>query len=477
MRIDPVTFIQKIVGDPTLSPAQMAVVKSVYGMHLSREEKEVFCQYTGRTRYPEKPFNDVIVLAGRRSGKSKLAAYLGLYEILEGKHEECLSPGEKGHVSCFSPTLRQSQQVIGYVKGAIGNNPALQSKIVKELSEEVFLSNRLVFGAYVSNSRSLRGFSIPCCVLDESCFFQVGEGPNADREIINAIRPGMSQFKNPRLLIISSPYVKNGQVWEDFQKFYGEDNAPVLIWRIPTRVMNTSISKEFLEKEQARDPDAFRREYEAEFIDSVSNFLPAQAVDNCVAKGCFGLSYNERFHYTAALDAGFRHDAFVFAVAHRDGNDKIIFDRIEGWRGTRDRPVLMKDAVANIVRVLNEYQVFSISGDQYCSQPLREAFAAQGIGFNEVPFTSALKREIFSSLKDRIMSEEIELLDHPESVKELKSLELRRMPSGNVAIGAPQLPSYHDDYAVTIALAAFKVKTYNSMLSEVTSEHLFAFQN
>ena len=51
---------------------------------------------------------------------------------------------------------------------------------------------------------------------------------------------------------------------------------------IYTRLMNPTVPQSFLKREMERDPENFRREYNAEFTEAISNFLSAEAIQACV---------------------------------------------------------------------------------------------------------------------------------------------------------------------------------------------------
>jgi hypothetical protein len=57
-------------------------------------------------------------------------------------------------------------------------------------------------------------------------------------------------------------------------------------------------------------------------------------------------------------------------------------------------------------------------------------------------------------LKEQLRTGQVELLDHPESLKELRALESRITGSGHMQVTAPS--GFHDDFADILALGSFK---------------------
>jgi hypothetical protein len=107
--------------------------------------------------------------------------------------------------------------------------------------------------------------------------------------------------------------------------------------------------------------------------------------------------------------------------------------------------------IPEIGKQLQRYRVGSLYADQYGAEPLRHAFAEAGIGFEEVPFTLQSKADLYHTLRLRILDRRVELLDHKDSLRELRGLEVQLLPGGAVRIRHGS--SGHDDYADAIALA------------------------
>src|SRR5260370_6279663 len=87
--VDIVTFVtkKKFLG-LTLSPAQRALLRSIYGLELTDEDWELWYQCTQREEYPGEPFTEVDAIFGTRGGKSsRVQAPCMLYEALFGGFE------------------------------------------------------------------------------------------------------------------------------------------------------------------------------------------------------------------------------------------------------------------------------------------------------------------------------------------------------------------------------------------------------
>jgi len=458
-----------------LSIAQTAALKAFYGLELNRRELEVYKRCTGLEEYHARAYPEVDFICGRRSGKTdRLASNIVLFEVFEGGHEKRLNLGERGMLIVLSVNQRQAQIVLNYIKGKVDASPILRSMVADVYNEEIRFKNGLSVASYPCSFRGLRGYSVPVCVIDELAFFKV-QGVNVDREVLEAVRPAQATFPGAKLVKISSPYAKQGELWRDFASYYGKNQSQVLIWKAPSKVMNPTISDSFLRREKRRDPDAYRREYEAEFSDSISDFIPADAIDSCVVVGRRGVPPRPDFNtYVAAIDAAFVSDRFAFCVCHSE-RGKVVFDYIDGWRGTKAEPLNMGATLNEISRVLHDYGCNLVWGDQFAAVPIREGLRDRGVLFMEYPFTTGSKQKLYTTLKTLILEGATELLDHADSVRELKSLEATITPSGTVRIGAPRISGASDDFATVIALSAFQCESTTSLFSGLSGANIFKF--
>jgi hypothetical protein len=150
--------------------------------------------------------------------------------------------------------------------------------VAEVLTSAITLMNGLTIECFPCTLRSLRGWTIPVGVLDELAFFRLEGQADSDVEVQASVRRGMLGFPAPRLVKISTPYMRSGVLWDDFRKAWGQDNPDLLVWKAATATMNPSIRPAALERERWLDPDRFAREYEREFTEDLETF-PAGRLD------------------------------------------------------------------------------------------------------------------------------------------------------------------------------------------------------
>jgi hypothetical protein len=452
--------IVEFVTDPhllglSLSPAQETLLRRIYHLPLvDEEQREVSRLCTGgREVFPAHGFGEVTVLAGARAGKdSRIAAPIVCFEALFGGHEKHLARGERAVIPVVAQDARATKIAFGYVKDYFTGSKLLASRVEEVLSLEIVLTNRVTIQTFPCTLKSLRGWSVPAGVMDELGFWRLEGQADSDVEVQASIRRGMLSFPSPRLVKISTPYMKSGVLFEDFKAAFGKDDADRLVWRAASVLMNPSLRAERLERERRLDPSRFAREYEAEFAEDLDAFLPAAWVDAAIVPGRHELPPLDGVSYYAAVDAsGGGADAFTLSIVHTEGeasSRRVVQDVMRGWRGSRSGSVDLEGIVGEIVEVLRPYHVGTVKGDRYSAGWVRQAFERHQIQY----VTADDKATAYLAVEPLFAQGRIEVLDHPQLVRELKNLERRPRPGGKVLVDHPH--GQHDDHANALALAA-----------------------
>lgn len=457
--------ILDFVTDPQLlglsvSTAQRTLLKGIYGLPLDAEELDLWRECTGRETYPGRPFGEVTILAGARAGKdSRIAAPVVVYEGVFGGHECHLAKGERGVIILVAQDLRATRVAFSYVKDYLTHSPLLAGMVEEVLASEITLTNGLTIACYPCTLRSLRGWSIPAGVMDELGFYRLEGQADSDAEIQASIRRGMVAFPSPRLVKISTPYMKSGVLYDDFRRAFGQEDPDLLVWRASSALMNPSLRPERLERERRLDPDRFSREYEADFAEDLEAHLPGAWVEAAVVPGRHELPPQDRVTYTAAVDAsGGGACAFTLSLHHVEGQGaerRVIQDVMKGWARTRSATVNLEGVVQEIAEILRRYRVSHVVGDRYAKGWVRQAFDRAGVRYEDPAAADGEymdKSRAYSECEPLFATGRIEVLDHPQLLRELKTLERRPRPGGKALVGPPR--GGHDDYANVLALAA-----------------------
>ncbi len=417
--------------------AWRAFVAALFGLPLDDDVPGIYQLHTGRSDLPAAPFREAFVVAGRRSGKSLVAALVAVFLAAFRDYGEVLAPGEIGTIMVIASDRRQARVVLGYINAFL-EIPMLSRMVVSRLKESIELTNRVRIEVHTSSFRSVRGYTLLGCICDEIAFWPTEESASPDVEVLTALRPGMATVPGALLLCISSPYARRGALWEAYREHYGKAGAPVLVWQAETRAMNPTVSRLTIEAAYLRDPAAAAAEYGAQFRTDVEGFIPLEVVEAHVVPQRFELPPVSGQTCCGFVDpSGGGADSFTLAIAHYEG-DHAVLDCLR----ERVPPFSPEDTVKEFVDVLRSYRLNEVTGDKYAGQWPREQFEKCGVSYRTSDKT---RSELHLALLPALMSGQVELLDNKRLVAQLVGLERRTARAGRDSVD--HAPGAHDDVA------------------------------
>jgi hypothetical protein len=230
-----------------------------------------------------------------------------------GDYRPFLAAGEKASVTVVAADQRQARQVLRFVRGLL-SAPVLAKRVVNDVSDSIELQGDAVIEV-ITASHAVRGYTVAACCCDELAFWPTEDSSTPDQAIIEAIRPAMLTIPDSLLICASSPYARRGALWDSFRRFYGKDDAPVLVWRAPTLTMNPSVPSRVIDEAYEADPASAAAEYGAEFRTDVETFVAREVVEACVSTGCYERPPSPDLFYSAFCDrSGGSADAMTLAI-------------------------------------------------------------------------------------------------------------------------------------------------------------------
>jgi hypothetical protein len=500
---------EEAIADPALlktrfeelSLPQQVALKVMYGCHLSPDIHDTIgwseLDYwaamqeqgtidelgylTAVTPVPYIPqtYREAWFICGRRAGKSDaIAATIVAYEAALGGHEMRMRRGRKALCYQIAQDIKQAKYSLHSIRATLESMPVVKDKITNVTADTIDLWNGINIAVVPPTMKSVRGYDNPIATLDEvGVWYQDADSANPDFEVYRAVSPGQAQFPDAKIIGISSPWSKQGILFKRWQA--GTNGSKLscqkcrahpdpscrhcrklrlphqgrLVLHAPTAMMaNPLITTRWLIEERHKDAKAFERECLARFQDSLSGFLSSALLQEAVERGVVERAPETSNVYVAALDPAFRRDAFAFCIGHADPARGLVIDLIRRWQPLPGLPLNPKEILTEIVPLLKAYKVPVITSDQYHFESLNQLAIELGFAIQATPFTATSKASIYGNLKNLVNTKRIRLLDHPEALAELSSLELQLTEGGNVKIAAP--PDCHDDLATVIALVA-----------------------
>lgn len=405
-------------------------------------QRGVYHQCTGRETWPSARFREAVLVCGRRGGKTLICALVLVYLALFRRYT--LPTGTVPLIMAIAADRQQALVLMRYMRGLLESVPVLADQVAEFKKESIEFKNGVVVRVQTASHRTTRGYTVVGCVCDEVAFWQTSDAAAVpDREVLAAIRPAMATVPDPLLLIISSPYRQQGELWRLYDKHFGRNGSKVLVWQADTKTMNPSVPDDVIADAYDEDPAAAAAEYGAQFRTDLSDFLSEATVRACVDAG---VTLRERLHgvtYRAFVDAsgGSGKDSMTLAIGHTDrlglGPVHVLDVLIE------KRPPFSPDVVVNeFVQMCRAYGVTAVYGDRYGGKFVQEPFTRLGVRY--IPVTED-RSTLYLATLPLFNSGRLRLLDQARLVSQFTALERRTTPNGVDKVDHPR--NGHDDVA------------------------------
>jgi hypothetical protein len=417
---------------------------ALFGLKMNAAQLSVFRAHTGRQAAPDKPCREAWCVAGRRAGKSRVAALVAVYLAALRDWRPHLVPGEVATVMVLAADKRQARTIFRYCRALLTDVPLLRPLLIGETRETLTLSNGACIEIHAISQARTRGYSLAAALLDEACFWPSGDMAVSDTETVQALRPALATLPESMLLAISSPWSKRGVMYEQHVKHHGVDGSPVLTWLAESTAMNPELDKTVVAEAMAADEVAGRTEWGAQWREDISGYVSREQLEAITVAGRVSLPPVSGLPYVGALDAagGSGSDSMTMAIAHA-ADGRAILDLV-----VERRPPFSPQAVAaEFSAVFTQYGVRRVQADRYAGDWPVEAFAQHGV---TVEPCQRNRSECYLELLPAICAQRLDLLDEPRLLRQFLALERRATRLRDI-VDHP--PGGHDDLANVAAIA------------------------
>jgi hypothetical protein len=408
-----------------------------------------------------------VLALGRRSGKTTMAAIVGLWDcLLRPELDALVRPGERRHVVAVATNIAQARLLVRAARSVVERSPLLAGLVDNVTEDEIAFANGTALSAFPCSSRGGRGWPISTLIMDEAAHFVSDtDGYQTAERVYEALAPSVAQFGNAgRIIVSSTPYGELGLFSDLFQRASSGELKEGTAQRGTTAEMNPTIDAEFLAQEEERDPDGFRGECLAEFVGSGAAFFDP---DNIAAAMTLPgeLRPDDAVDWIAGLDPGFAQDPFALCLVGRAslgrdpaGGRRLLVGLVRSWRPPRRKAASLEEGreiedavlaeVAQVIRLFNARAVT----DQYKSAGVVHRLRRYGLGVHAEPMTAPTKDAAFGFVRGRINDGSIELYEHSELLRELRAIRTR-YAAGRSSVVMPRIGRGHCDHAQALAIA------------------------
>jgi phage FluMu gp28-like protein len=380
----------------------------------------------------------IAACCGRQVGKTTLAAIKALHYALSNRLVRVL---------IVSAGLRQSMilfdKIIGLIDACI---PARVLRIASTRTSVRFANGSEIVALPCGREGStLRGFTADLAILDEANFIP--------RIVIESvIRPTMITRPNARMIMISTPWMKD-------HPFHEAMNNPELGFKTytwPTR-MNPLVSRERLEREKrAIGEYDFNREYNSIFQDDEFTYFPSSLVLACTDD--YELDNDETAtseparngEYHIGIDFGKHADHSAIAILQKIAEEQIRLVHLKEFE--LDTPY--KDVIGWVRKLNDTYRLTGGCLDrtgvgEAPYEEIRE-FMPQIKG---ITLTVQAKEDLMGKLKLAMENHKITIpLDQRRLLSQITSQQCKPLPTGKLQFTHPS--GTNDDLLWALALAA-----------------------
>lgn len=398
---------------------------------------------------------DLVARVGRRGGKGLMSAKLA---ILFAKYCPILNltPGEPAFVELLSVDKDEAGSRLRLITAgfeALGDSCEPLAESITYRREDGTL---VIVRVRAASIRAVGGTAILILEDEVALWRDSATGANPAREIDAQIGAELASQPHGRRCRFSAPYGEN-----DFhsQKFDEGETETQCVAYAPTWVANPSISER---QTKALEPNVviWARSYLAQPIAAVTAIATKEELA-AVTRAATKEPYIPGARYVGTLDAGLKHDAWVFSVwclmlrRRPDGGIDEVVTQVAILRlaPTFFKSVDLADAIRLTIKLADEYGVTVIYADGHYSEAVGPALVQHAKKLEVVPMTSAAITARIENLQLRIQNGTISFLKHDEQTREALGAQLVTHAGGRLTLRAPERRGAHDDHVSTILLA------------------------
>jgi len=383
---------------------------------------------------------NLLLLAGRRGGKSLLSDVIACYDAVVEDYSAHLRPGEDRYILIVSVRDDSAKLHIRNIAKLLQHGPRTRGLIEQVKEDRVILKNGVIILSLPASARAARGYTASTLICDEMAFFLDTAGNSSAEAIFDALGPTVATFgEKSRVVITTSVNAKVGLVYDLYDRATSGEIDDWHVVKTSSRELNPKVSERIIRNALKRDPEGAAAEYLSEFREQTENFLSSDAIEQCVDPG-LSSKVEPSKGYLMAIDPALLRDNFAYSIGHREGG-LVVIDYIYHLTA----PV-NANAAEDLLKSLNErYRPTGILCDNASTvQRLKGE-----LPMVYTPFSRSQKHRIYSALKETINLGMLALPADADLIAELKALQIR----GGVDISAPKSGRItHDDLADVVAL-------------------------
>ena len=467
-------------------------------------------------------FEELVLVLGRRSGKSFLVSAMALYELyrlISMGHPQAryglmefdevvllnVARNEEQAKKAIFSKIKQTVLASPFFAPYIGKDTELEMRFYTEHDREEnvrrkeqkinLFAGSLVLRCGSSNASGLVGLTCWAIIMDEVAAM-AGDNPESgvDYALYDDLKPSLATFgKDGKMMLLSNPKGPLGLLYDLHEN--RQEDPTTLVMRLPTWLTNPNIDKEWLDGQKKKDPQEFQMQYGAEFGASSSDpMFNSEDIDRMFAS----MSMVKRkemaeghFEYFCHLDPARTSDYYALVIAHTEnmygqiGPDfqplkRVVIDHVHFWNPkTKNQPVKESEVEDYVIDLHHKFKFKQVSIDQWNSQSSLIKLQSRRVPIVERQFNKEYKEKIYTELSQLIRDDRIDIYDLPGG--EYRDLDNRLISLNEIQEAKIQflflqkkwkgkryyieaLSGYKDDICDAVAAVAFECLTSKIMI-------------
>ena len=395
-------------------------------------QKEILRQFYEVDEKGRRIRSDLMMLAGRRSGKTTLSSLISGYEVFRlfmlgnpQKHYR-IAPNSEIQIINVAPKREQAiETIFGRTCELIRNSPWFMSQRLDYVNTSLrFPDKNIVIQPFGSNSQTGVGRTAKAFLADEVSYFTDTENGRSAKDVYNELSKSTSTFLpfNEGVNVAISSVRFDG----DFltSRYYQSKESPegwentLTIWK-PTWELNPDLTEEVLKAEKLKDPEEYTRQYGAEPGMAVKTFFEETLIEyirtHMKQNNIFGpegqvvheiKSAPDSKYYIIATDPSAKNDTFGLSVGYITSDNRLVIVGTTSFSAPKGG-LIDTEKIRKVIRPLLEklyvkYYIFDI----YMHSDLVSLVQEYGVE----AFQHTLTRPDWLRLKD-------DLRDDPQSTQ------------------------------------------------------------
>lgn len=448
--------------------AWRAAVKAIYGSPLTDDELVIYKRLSGGVEPPVGGSKRVLIIGGRRGGKSSAAGRIATFEATQRDHGRYLEPGQIGSVSILAQDLSGATQVVNYAQG-LAKLPEIAHDVADIPVETVLFRRGLRLEKVTASEQAVRSRTAVFVVADEIAYWD-SQGPDEDRKVMAALTPSLlasDAAPTRRLIAITSAGYTRGWAYETYSAYHGVPDAPWLVLSGSTLDFRPDLDPAEIDADCAGNPQKKAREYESRWSNAVAeSYFDEAKLRACVDDGVRRTEAEDGVRYHVAIDPSFQRDLFAIAVAcsknlpipsdpnrKRQRQTEIVY--CDAWQPRPNQPLSPAEMAARVAAVCARFGTRTVYSDQHAAIPLAEALRSHGIRLVKRVWHAGhapdSKANRFEAVREAVNGGTFRMLDDKPLLTELLSVVSEPMANNGIRISGS---AKHDDRAHAAVMAA-----------------------